>query len=188
MIDFILGYLRDLLNQHLKIEFSFPDNKVVLSNLVENDGSHTEDKIVVFLLQIEEESSLKNPGIKWSMSNSNFSNIGSPMYLNLHVFFCMNFQKKNYFEGLKYLSWVVNFFQTNKTIKLPSSAGFSNDFDKDTVELCKTSYDQLSNIWSAIGAKLMPSALYQIRLVNMKDTRVIGVIPAISQAESNEEH
>jgi hypothetical protein len=188
MIDLTLDYIQKILNQHLKNKNPESANKVVLSNLVENDGSLTEDKIVVFLLQIEEESSLKNSGINKLMSNSNFSNIGSPMYLNLHVFFCMNFQKKNYFEGLKYLSLIVNFFQTNKIIKLPSSAGFSNDFDKVTVELCKTSYDQLSNIWSAIGAKLMPSALYQIRLVNMKDTRVIGVIPAISQAESNEEH
>lgn len=188
MIHLTLDYIQKILNQHLKNRNPESANKVIVSNLVENDWPLTEDKIVLFLLQIDEESSLKNSGIKRSLSGSDFSNSGAPMYLNLHVFFCMNFKKDKYLEGLKYLSWIVNFFQANKTIKLPTSAGFSNDSNKITVELCKTSYDQMSNIWSAIGSKLMPSALYQIRLINIQDTKVIGVTPAIIQAESNEEH
>lgn len=188
MIDLTLDYIQKILNQHIKNRNPDSADKVVLSNLVENDGPLTKNKIVLFLLQIEEESSLKNSGIKKSISGSSFSNSSAPMYLNLHVFFCMNFQADNYFEGLKYLTWIVNFFQSNKIIKLPTSAGFTNDADKITVELCKTSYDQLSNIWSAIGSKLMPSALYQIRLVNIQDSRVSGVTPAISQAESSEDH
>jgi hypothetical protein len=188
MIDFTLGYLRDLLNQHLKAKFSLPDNKVVLSNLVENDGSIGEDKVIIFLLQVEEESSLKNIGANRNMNSSTYSNSNAPIFLNLHVFFCMNFKNQKYFEGLTYLSAIISFFQTNKIIKPVGYPDFSNRFEKISMELCKTTYDQMSNIWSAVGAKLLPSALYKVRLVDIQDTNIKGVTPAILNTESNETH
>lgn len=188
MIDFTLGYLRDLLNQHLKVEFSLPDNKVVLSNLVENDDSIGEDKVIIFLLQVEEESSLKNVGANRKMNSSTYSNSNAPNFLNLHVFFCMNFKNQKYFEGLTYLSAIINFFQTNKIIKPVGYPDFSNTFEKISIELCKTTNDQMSNFWSSVGAKLLPSALYKVRLVDIQDTKVIGVTPAILNTESNETH
>lgn len=188
MIDFTLGHLRDILNEHLKTKFELPDNKVVLSNLVENDGSIAEDKVVIFLLQVEEESSLKNIGSGRNINSGTFSKTTSPIFLNLHVFFCMNFKNQKYYEGLTYLSEIVNYFQAHKVIKPKSSSDFSNRFEKISVELSKTSYDQMSNIWSAVGAKLLPSLLYKVRLVDIHDTNMRGEIPVVLETKSSEEH
>ena len=121
MIDVALTLIRDLLNQHFKNRFSISENKAILSNLVEGDGSfprEVEDKIVFFLLKIDEESSLKNRGSHSSeMSSAQYPVKAPPLFLNLYVIFCANFRNQNYIEGLNYLSSVISFFQQNKDRK-----------------------------------------------------------------------
>lgn len=188
MIDVTLTYIRDLLNQHLKNNFTLTENKVVLSNLVENDGSSSrdvEDKVVLFLIQLDEETSLKNASGRGSITGGAFAERNTPLFLNLHIFFCTNFRGQNYIEGLNYLSAIVRFFQQNRTLTPPASLGFSKSIEKLSFELCKLDYDQMSNIWSSIGSKLLPSVIYKVRIVVMGDSPIKKVTPAISGSDEN---
>ena len=184
MIDVALTLIRDLLNQHFKNRFSISENKAILSNLVEGDGSfprEVEDKIVFFLLKIDEESSLKNRGSHSSeMSSSQYQVKAPPLFLNLHVIFCANFRNQNYIEGLNYLSSVISFFQQNKFIVPTISNGLSKRVEKLSFELCKTDFDQLSHIWSSVGSKLLPTVLYKISMVVFDDTPIRKITPAIT--------
>src|SRR5690606_17429153 len=107
MIDVLLIHVRDLLNQYFKNLYGFSDNKVVVSNLLDNAGSspvELEDRMVCFLLSLNEEAVLKNKGMRSGGSGSGSIDKATPLFLNLQLVFCANFKNKNYLEGINYLS------------------------------------------------------------------------------------
>lgn len=187
MIDLLLIHIRDLLNQYFKNQYGFAENKVVVSNLMDNSGSspvELEDRMVCFLLSLEEESTLKNKSSRSSGTASAFLDKSSPLYLHLQLVFCANFKSKNYLEGLNYLSQTINFFHHNRSMSPGTIQGLSKRVEKISFELCTLSYDSLSHIWSAIGSKIMPAAVYKVGLVIFDDTPVRGIIPVISSTGS----
>lgn len=188
MIDVLLIHVRDLLNQYFRNQYGFTDNKVVISNLMDNSSAppvELEDRIVCFLLSLEEESALKNKSLRSGGGASGFLDKSSPLYLNLQLIFCANFKSKNYLEGLNYLSQTLNFFNQNRTINPGNIPGFSKRVEKISFELCTLSYDNLSQIWSAIGSKILPSAVYKVGLVIFDDTPIRGITPAVSSTDSD---
>ncbi len=190
MIDSVLVHIRDILNQYFKNQHGFSDNKVVLSNLLENDGSspiEVEDRLVFFLLSIGEEFTLKNKsGRTGGAIGTGFIDHASPLYLNLQLVFCANFKNKNYVEGLNYLSLLINFFQNNRIINSSAIQGVSRDIGKISFELCSLSYDSLSHVWSAIGSKILPSAVYKVGLVMIDDTPAKGITPAVKSTGTDQ--
>lgn len=187
MIDILLIHVRDLLNQYFKNQYGFTENKVVVSNLLENSGTspvELEDRMVCFLLSLEEEPALKNKSSRPLGTGSGFLDKSSPLYLHLQLVFCANFKSKNYLEGLNYLSQTINFFHQNRTLNPGTIPGLSKRVEKISFELCTLSYDNLSQIWSAIGSKILPSAVYKVGLVIFDDTPVRGIIPVISSTGS----
>lgn len=184
MIHTTLAYIREVLNESFRKEFSITENKVVLSNILNPDGSlntKTANKIVFFLLNLDEEPVLKNsnnPNI--SNLRGGFNPINPKIYLNLHIIFCANFTGENYDEGLRYLSAVIRFFQLNK--KLTPDFENSNPSDnKLFFELCKLNYSDVSHVWSTIGSNVLPAAVYKVRVLSMEDSTMTKIVSAISQ-------
>ena len=189
MIDTALTYIRDLLNEHFRNEFSISENKVVLSNIIKTDGTaaqNVDGKIVFFLVSLDEESTLKN-----SIGRTSGKNDGSyayktpPLHLNLQLLFCSNFDSNVYTEGLSYLSSLIRFFHANKIISLDHLNNSNHKPGRLSFELCKLDYDQLSHLWSAVGSKLMPSVIYKVGMVMFDDDMPRKVIPAIKNPDSN---
>jgi hypothetical protein len=188
MIDIALTYIRDLLNEHFKNEFSISENKVILSNIVKADGSSAQDvdgKIVLFLISLNEESTLKN-----SMNRSSNQDFGSfaqktpTLHLNMQLMFCANFDSKVYVEGLSYLSSLIRFFQINKKISIDYLSSSSSKNNRLSFELCKLDYAELSHIWSAIGTKLLPSVVYKVGLLVLDDMPLERIISNIRETGS----
>ena len=189
MIDTALTYIRDLLNEHFRNEFSISENKVVLSNIIKNDGSaaqNVEGKIVFFLVSLDEESTLKNSvGRTPGNNGGSFAVKTPPLHLNLQLLFCSNFDSNVYTEGLSYLSSLIRYFHANKIISLDHLNNSTQKPGRLSFELCKLDYDQLSHLWSAVGGKLMPSVIYKVGMIMFDDAPVRKVIPAIKDPESN---
>ncbi len=185
MIHIALTYIRDILNENFRNEFSISENKVVLSNIVKADGSSAQNvdgKIVFFLISLEEETALKNNLNRSSgRENDSFSHKMPVLHLNMQLLFCANFDSNVYVEGLSYLSSLIRFFQINKKLSLDQSNNSGNKINKLSFELCKLDYAQLSHIWSAIGTKLMPSVLYKVGLLAFDDAPIERIIPAIKE-------
>ncbi|WP_297338276.1 DUF4255 domain-containing protein [Algoriphagus sp.] len=187
MIDTLMAHIRELLNQNFKNQYGITDNKVVVSSLLDNSGSipvELEDRIVCFLLSVEEETALKNKSSRQMGSGSGFLDKSSPLFLNIHLVFCANFKSKNYLEGLNYISQILSFFQHQRVMSAGAIPGISKRVEKVTFELCNLSYDNISQVWSAIGSKLLPSVIYKVGLVVFDETPVKGITPAISSTGS----
>lgn len=187
MIDIALTYIRDILNEHFKNEFSISESKVALSNIVKADGSSAQDvegKIVFFLISLEEESALKNSLNRSSSQDfSSFAQKSPTLHLNMQLLFCANFDSKVYVEGLSYLSSLIRFFQINKKISIDYLSS-SSSHNKLSFELCKLDYAQLSHLWSAIGTKLMPSVIYKVGLLVFDDMPLEKMISTINETEN----
>ncbi len=188
MIHVALTYIRDILNEHLKNEFSISENKVVLSNMVKIDGSaaqNVDGKIVFFLINLDEEAALKN-NLNRTANHQNVSfAVKSPsMHLNMHLLFCANFDGTIYTEGLSYLSSIIRFFQVNKKLDADGFGSSGSSKNRLYFELCKLDYAQLSHLWSAIGGKLMPSVVYKVGLLVFDDAPLTKIIPMITEPES----
>lgn len=188
MIHIALTYIRDLLNEHFKNEFSISENKVVLSNIVKIDGSvaqNVDGKIVFFLINLDEEAALKN-NLNRSSNHENvsFATKSPTLHLNMHLLFTANFDSAIYIEGLSYLSSMIRFFQINKKIVIDNLGSSGNSKNRLNFELCKLDYAQLSHLWSAIGSKLMPSVVYKVGLVVFDDTPISRIIPKIKNPEN----
>src|SRR6478736_8849220 len=103
MIYSVVNTIGDKLNFYLKNRFSLGEDKVLLSNIINQDGSLAiteSDKVVITLVNIHEETV--------SSRLSNNDHLPRPININLFVLFSCYFVDKNYPEALKFLSAIVS--------------------------------------------------------------------------------
>jgi hypothetical protein len=189
MIHPVLKFLAEQLNAYIDevkktgdgIEAPF----VILQNIsrLDEDALKTTNKVLVSLLNIAEESSLKNNPDHTRIKNDMVS-YGNPP-LNINLFLMVTSFMTNYENALIYLSYVLTFFQGKYTFNLKNSTteveGLPEDFHI-ILDLYTLSFEQLNYVWSTLGGKQHPFICYKVRLLKMEreSTREIrGVIKEI---------
>ena len=107
------------LDQFLKRTFDRSEDMVVVSNILEQDGtlaSHIDNKVVVFLTNIERET-VPNSLPQARVSGGSRTVVGNdPLHLNLYLMFAAYCSGSNYPEALKFISSTLRFFQMNPVI------------------------------------------------------------------------
>lgn len=192
MIDAALQLLRDELTSYLS---SKDAATVVIDNigLFETPaGNSLTDNIVITLVNIEEESTLKNqPALKRPfINNAIYEN--PPVYLNLYVLFTCNYSGNDYILALKRLSFVIRFLQSKNVFSASSSvSGGSINLDEDdlvdlkfTMELYTLTFEQINHLWGSLGGRQMPFAMYKLRLVGITERALVREVPLIEEIET----
>lgn len=162
VIPIIAGELKD----YLETKFATYDDVVTISNLVNQDGTiaiREDNKVVVTLVSLERDGSNLNFGggsIRTDM----------PLHVNLYLLFSSYFI--DYAESLKFLSGVIGFFQGNPQ--------FVIDGNTIKAELFHIDFRELSNLWTCLGAKIMPHVLFKFRTLDMDEGRIREEVPAIT--------
>jgi hypothetical protein len=180
----------EALNEFIKNELSLQENIVVLTNPVDMKGSSNsqiENKLCVFLQHLEEERITKN-GPYQSIGGTN-----PPIHFNLNLMFIANFPDPNYLEALRYISLVIEFFQSVRVFNKSNLPMLSPNVDKITMEYVNLDIQQLSNVWSLIGLKYMPSVIYKLRLLSftnflVPENSVSFVGESFAQSKFNSEN
>ncbi len=190
MIYEILQIITDEVNNYL--EENELDRSVQLDNIAVieqdkgDDNFDMEDSIVLTMINMDEEKTLKNfPNKKANGNNVNVQN--NVINLNLYILFCAN--RNSYVKSLKDISKVVEFFQ-GKRLFTQANSNYDRDNSamsalKDfrfTVELYTPTFEELNFIWGTLGGKQYPSALYKLSLIEVernltqkRTTRVIDL-------------
>jgi hypothetical protein len=186
MILACVNHIASKLNQFLKATFELSEDIVIVSNLVENDGStvaQTNNKVVVFVANLEKDTMPK------SQNQSNWSSSGrmavtnAPVFLNLQVVVAANFSGANYPEALKFISQVVSFFQSQPMFNRHNSPDLDPKIDKLILDIENVQRHDLSSMWSMFGAKYMPSIVYRVRMVTLAGDAVQGQVDPVKQGE-----
>ena len=104
MIDSSISHISGELNKFLKRSFDLDEDVVVVSNILEQDGtvaSHVNNKIVVSLVNIQKDTVPFRQQNLASVGSSRSVVSSPPVYFNLYIMFASYFSGNNYQEGLK---------------------------------------------------------------------------------------
>lgn len=194
----MIGSALLLLRNELDLYVKSKDNtvNVILDNVglfETTNGDNLTNNIVISLVNIEEESTLKNsPALKRPFSGT--AKYENPtVYLNLYVLFTCNYFGNDYVLALHRLSYIIKFFQRNNTFSSASSlsAGTISGTDPDatdlrfTMELYTLTFEQINHLWGSLGGRQIPFAMYKLRLVSESEPGVVREVPLIEEIETN---
>jgi hypothetical protein len=174
MIYEVLQKITDDLNIYLKIKLKIKEDKAVLSALVNQDGSiaiQTENKVIISLVNIEKES--------YSVSSQVIGR--QRLALNIYVLFSCYFSNSNYSESIRFLDLIICYFEENYMVQTFSLL----DKGKVQIEIETYNIEKSQNLWSTMGAKYLPSAMYKIRML-VVDANTMGMfIPSIGSIRNS---
>jgi len=159
--------------------------------LIENgggNGNQLSEKIILSLVNVEEEKRLKNS--RNYISNGNqVEYINPPININLYLLFSANFD--NYTTALKRLSQVIEFFQGKYVFTVSDSpnAGFATDPQMKDLKLIldihTLNFEQINDLWGSLGGKQVPFVMYRTRLLLMRRDTVLSTAPPIEEIKES---
>ena len=194
MIDTALLLLRDELTSFINVHDASANVVVDNIGLLEtSDGDTLVNNIVITLVNIEEESTLKNQSALKRPFLSSAIYQKPPIYLNLYVLFTCNYSGTDYRLALRRLSYVIQFVQSKNSFSVSSSVtGGSIDLTqpditelKFTLELYSLSFEQINHLWGSLGGRQVPFAMYKLRLIAITGHKVLREVPLIEEIENN---
>ena len=190
MIYKALEIVKDQVSTYLESVTSTA-NLVVLENIAKLDDSTVTtmvDKVVLSLINMEEEVTLKNKAAAYTNGGATqYKN--APIHLNLYLLFSMN--RTNYVQALDDLSSIIEFFQGKRlfnnanTVLNPANTALTdvNDF-KFTMELYTPTFEQQNYIWGTLGGKSVPSAMYKLTLAKVDRNTILSAGTAVSNTQN----
>ena len=201
MIQEALGLLRRELVTYLSSHgYATAEDIVVIENIglfeSATSGVNLDDKIVFTLVNIEEESTLKNaPFVKKEFTNPALYE-NPPVFLNLYLLItaCNKSADNNsYTDALERLSLVISFFQSKNAFSAGGSvSGGISSFTSEGLlqltirhEMYTLSFEQVNHLWGTLGGKQMPFVLYKLRLIAITERKVLREVPLIEEIETN---
>ena len=188
MLSKTLSFLSDLLNREIKMTYGIDEDRVVVSSLVNPDGTVSEiieNKVVLSVINLEHETTVKSMGNYVTGSDNKFGKTAPPVYLNLYILISANYNSGNYLEALKMLSTVIGVFQANTYFTKQSNPEMQNPLEKLTIEIFNLPINELSHIWNGIGAKYVPSILYKVRMISIKEEIIKKEIRGVSGLQNS---
>lgn len=186
MIYEALSCLAEEINEFFKNRLKIGEEKVILSAIVNQDGTiavQGENKILITLVNIEKENIGKsNSGIPGS---STLINRSSSLSINIYVLFSAYFSSGNYPEALRFISFIIGYFQQKSVFTRSNTPRMSVEIEKLIFEMAHITPEQLNNIWGCLGAKYMPSVIYKVRMLTFDDNIIREYRPLVSGVESD---
>ncbi len=160
-------------------------------------GASLTDNVIISMVNIEEESALKNQAAvkRYGLQPAVYEN--NPVYLNLYVLFTCNYSGEFYVAALRRLSLVIQFLQGKTAFAYSSSdaaatvapdpaTAIADIMDlKFTMELYTLTFEQINHLWGSLGGRQMPSAMYKLRLVGITERRPVRNVPVIEEINTS---
>lgn len=169
MLDIALRFLRDELNADIARRLGAGAASVALTKLVDEGGKLTPElnSLALTLINIEEDRVLRNQLPEYTIMNGRHMRAEPDLRLNLDVMIAAHFQV--YDQGLKYLSLALGCFQSQPVFRAETHPALPAGLQQLAVDLQSPSFEQLNQIWAYLGTKFLPSILYKVRLVVLRD-------------------
>ena len=199
MIDRALSLLREELQNYISLSIGSADVIVDNIGLLETSNSDSLTKhIVITLVNIEEESTLKNnsPLKKGARAFATYEN--PPVFLNLYVLVTCNYSGDDYIHALERLAAVIRFFQSRNSFSYKKTTIITTPPSDDvvtlrddvvslkfTMELYTLTFEQINHLWGSLGGRQVPFAMYKLRLVAITERATVRQVPVIEEIEAN---
>jgi len=156
---------------------------IVLENIAlwesgSTNASKVDDKVVITLLKLEEEVTLKNlPNYKIKDNKTEYKN--PPVHLNIYLLISANCD--TYDKSLRSISRVIQLFQGKKvftsgnTIYNRTNVALDVlDYFKFIVELYTPGFEEMNHVWGTLGGRQLPSVIYRVQLVQIEQDKKLA--------------
>ena len=175
MIDVAVKFLVAEVNSYLFARTGSDSGGVDLGRLVDDAGKWTikANSVGAAVVNIEEERTLKSQVPDATFVDGRQVVLQPDLKVNLHIIFVANFQA--YDIALRQLSWILTFFQSHPGFRRSQYPNLDARIERLSAELLSLTYEQLNQLWAAIGGKQLPSVLYRVRLVALQDTEPAAI-------------
>lgn len=145
-----------------------------LNNVLENNLA-IDNKIIISIVNIEEEKLLKTPDNYVKIYNDVDKNIVDrvdyrkpPVWLNIICLFTYYTKSAEDYNGIDLLSHVVQYFQSRPLIDSVTAVvptNFPNEFESIRSEFVSLNYEQTNYLWGLFGGKYHPSVVYKLKSI-----------------------
>ncbi len=146
-------------------------NNVAMLESGSDGASDLEGKVIISLINIDEESSLKNvPAVKIVNNKAEYSN--PPV--NINLFIMISAYCDSYENSLLSISKTIELFQGKRvftsanTVYNRASASLDVlDSFKFVVELYTPGFEMWNHIWGTLGGRQLPAVIYKVQLIQI---------------------
>jgi hypothetical protein len=181
MLNEVLECLCGRLDAALQAAEAREDPWVVLSNLVEADGSPPaglDNRVVVSLVSLQTipggSIPFERPGdVRWQVA-------APPLYLDAYVVVAANFSGTNYRTGLAMMSRAISFFQEKPIFTRSDTPELPDDVEKLVVEFVSLDFPAAAVLLPA-ALRAMPFALYRLRPLAFVQAQIARAPPIRAQ-------
>ncbi len=158
-------------------------NVVEISHLFNSAGEPIPNEVGITLVNIEEDriNRANDPYVKTS---DGYTKVNPEIKLNLFVLFSSHFES-NYPEALKFISYVIRFFQSKSVFTTENTPSLDSEVKKLIVELHPMSFEQQNYLWGMVGGKYLPSVLYKFRLIVIQEDIEVEAVTRIEETNEN---
>ncbi|HNW50975.1 MAG TPA: DUF4255 domain-containing protein [Prolixibacteraceae bacterium] len=167
---------------------------IILENIAlwesgSDDASKITGKVVLTLINTEEEATLKNiPNFIVKEGKTEYKN--PPVHLNLFLLISANCE--TYDKSLRCISKIIQFFQGKKVFTSANTV-YNRDnvafdvFDsfKFIMELYSPTFEELNYVWGTLGGRQLPSAIYKIQLIQIEQDKKLAESEVIVKISGN---
>jgi hypothetical protein len=177
MIGRTAAFLRRQLDAYLRAELAGVDDPIA-DKVVFLDGDRMdplgfkEEAVSELLIHVEEERLLRAADPYVRVQEDGRPRRGQPdLRLVLHVLFVARF--KQYDSAWEHLAKVIEYLQSHRMIDHDSNLELPAEIEKLTFELISQTFSDQSNLWAMLRTSYLPSVLYRVGLVVLRDPRSV---------------
>jgi Pvc16 N-terminal domain len=168
LIQDTLELIRQRLNEYFQAADPSPEDWVILSNIVDQDGAAFEqarNKVVIFLANIQHDTTISTWRPAVPTAGDRYAIVPPPLYINLFLLFFANFSEKNYPMGLGMISRTIAFFQENPLFDHYNLPDLPAPVDKLAFEFTNLDAQGLNYLMGLAGVNYLPSVYYKVRML-----------------------
>ncbi len=165
MIFSAIDHIATRLNHFFKSTFDLSEDLVLVSNLGDGDLTHIQNKVVMFLVSLEKDTTPTHQKGVYRSASGKMVVANEPLFVNLYLMVASNFAGVNYPEALKFLSHAVRFFQEHPVFDHENSPELDDKIEKLILSIENVPIHNLHSLWGVLNGKYLPSVLYKVRML-----------------------
>ncbi len=192
MISQFINFLKVDLNSFISQKKGVEDTFVLfanLNNVVEN-SQNGENKIIISIVNIEEEKLLKSPD-NYIKSPTEIIYKNPPVWLNFICLFTFFTKSNENYDGIDLLSNVVQYFQSKPRLNKVTAVvpeNFPSGMEDLRAEFVSLNYEQTNYLWGLFGGKYHASVVYKFKTIPVDNLDITPGGPPILDTEVNALH
>ncbi len=162
MIHNAISSVSSRLDEHLRNKLGLQQEVVIVSALTDIKGNlipELENKVSAFMINLEESKISRNGNLQIHPGSNPM------MSIDVYLMFAAYFPSPNYNESIKYISLIIEFFQSNLVFDHSNTPTLATGLEKLVVEFVNISIDDLNKIWGMSGSNYVPCVIFKLKTI-----------------------